>query len=345
MKISSLLAGPTPLPSPCSCISVHDLATVYMERLHQSGFNVVAEPKSMQNACTIFNISTSKLPKTTMCIKTTSYDKPGKAYRCHLSSGKSRLPVKSSQLDSEMKVVNIFFNSGDQDHTVLPQFLLFPSWLLHAFQYTKHGKNPGRTELRFLTDASNAKLDPVFRFNNILNTLFLFDIDRIDRNQIESVIRLSNHLARFCFNRPLSPPPSRAPAGVHQLYADMIELLNQQKPIKMKPACVNCWNKPSARRSLCIACYRYELKYNISRPRSLISKHRVCNTRSLPPKKQCVNCSVGTTHQWYRNALGKGHWCETCRSYFIRNKAPRPKKLFVKTAQRTLNPNTYLSTK
>ncbi|KAG2181258.1 hypothetical protein INT43_008841 [Umbelopsis isabellina] len=341
MKISSLLAGPTLSPSPCSCISVHDLATVYKERLHKSGFNVVADLNPMKNASITFDISTSKLPKTTMYIKTASYNKLGKAYRCQFSSGKSRLPIKSSQLGSQMKMVNIFFNSSDQDQTILPQFLLFPSWLLHAFQFSKHGKNPGRTELRFFLDASDAKLDAVFRFNNILNILFRFDIDNIDRNQIENVIRLSNHLAKMCSNRPLSPPPSRAPAGVHQLYADMIELLNQQRPNKMKPACANCLNKPSSRRSLCVACYRYQLKYNVPRPRNLISNRRTCKKISLPPKKQCVNCSVNTTHQWYRNTLGKGHWCETCRSYFVRNKALRPKKLFVKAAQRNLNLHTY----
>ncbi|KAG2217066.1 hypothetical protein INT45_014131 [Circinella minor] len=59
-----------------------------------------------------------------------------------------------------------------------------------------------------------------------------------------------------------------------------------------------------------------------------------------PPKKvhkSCANCGIQHTHQWYRNLCGAGHWCETCKSYYLRHGRVRPPQLFVKAAKRKVN--------
>lgn len=334
MKISSLLTGPTPSPSPCSCVAVHDLDQVYQERLENAGFKFTEKVDGKKRSLANYWISSEAVPSTSLHFKVVSRHGPSNCYRCNLSSGKTGCPVSSDQLSSQMRMVSVFFRRGDEDNTVLSQFLLFPSWLLHVFRYSQHGNIPGRCDVRFLEDATTAKEDQVFRFNNVINILFRFDIDHIDRSQVEAVIGLSNHLADIRLDRPLLPPPRMAPHAVHHLYADLVELLGQQRPIKLKPACINCASKPSSRRTLCVACYRYQLKHNQARPMRLIVANRA--GPKIPPilHNKCTNCSVEKTHQWYRNVLGKGHWCETCKSYYVRHKMVRPRDLFVRAAKR-----------
>ncbi|ORZ12616.1 hypothetical protein BCR42DRAFT_419619, partial [Absidia repens] len=130
--------------------------------------------------------------------------------------------------------------------------------------------------------------------------------------------------------------------------------------------CSNCNTKPASRRKLCVACYRYHLKHGEPRPLRLIVANRpgprhhyqqqaladgkqlavsTAATTTLKPlpltslstKKHCANCGVYETHQWYRNLCGKGHWCETCKSYYLRHSKVRPAELFVKAAKRKVN--------
>ncbi|KAI7851747.1 hypothetical protein BDC45DRAFT_514931 [Circinella umbellata] len=73
--------------------------------------------------------------------------------------------------------------------------------------------------------------------------------------------------------------------------------------------------------------------------------HHPSNTISTPPittppkkvHKSCANCGIQHTHQWYRNLCGAGHWCETCKSYYLRHGRVRPPQLFVKAAKRKVN--------
>ncbi|KAI9365913.1 hypothetical protein BD770DRAFT_312647 [Pilaira anomala] len=58
---------------------------------------------------------------------------------------------------------------------------------------------------------------------------------------------------------------------------------------------------------------------------------------TLRSQKFCANCNVRETHQWYRNLCGHGHWCETCKSYYLRHTKVRPPELFVKAAKRKVD--------
>lgn len=58
---------------------------------------------------------------------------------------------------------------------------------------------------------------------------------------------------------------------------------------------------------------------------------------SLRNRKYCANCKVQETHQWYRNLCGHGHWCETCKSYYLRHSKVRPPELFIKAAKRKVD--------
>jgi hypothetical protein len=337
MKISSLLAGPTPSSTPCSCIAVHDLKDVYRKRFMQEGFNIIPRIGSTRHVLTDYWISSCAVPKTSIHLKLVSRHSPSNCFRCSISSGKSGYPIKSAQIGSQMRMLLIFFRKGDKDNTILPQFLLFPAWLLHVFRYSQHGNTPGRCDIRFLEDVTTAKEDQIFRFNNVINTLFRFDIDHIDKRQIEAVIGLSNHLANLNLEHGLRPPARKFSPSVHHLFADLVDLLGQQRPNKLKPACLNCFNKPSSRRSLCVACYRYQLKHKKARPERLIVANR-SGPKLIPNlHKICTNCSVKKTHQWYRNMLGSGHWCETCKSYYIRHKKLRPRELYIRVANRKVD--------
>ncbi|KAH8553043.1 hypothetical protein BGW37DRAFT_488155 [Umbelopsis sp. PMI_123] len=336
MKISSLLAGPTPSPSPstCSYIMVDNLKEEYQKRFDQAGFKVVPRREGRLRSLTDYWISSYAVPATSLHFKVIKRHSSSNCYRCHISSGKSGSPIQSVQIKSQMKMVLVFFRRNDEDNTVFPHFLLFPGWLLHVFRYSQYGNVLGRCDVRFLEDATTAKEDQVFRFNNVINTLFSFDIDHIDKGQIETVIGLSNHLADIKFEQGIRLPDRKFSYRVHHLFADMVDLLRQQRPEKLKPACMNCCIKPSSRRSLCVACYRYQLKNKVPRPERLIIANRLGPKMPPTPFKICVNCRVEKTHQWYRNVLGNGHWCETCKSYYVRHNILRPRKLYIRAARR-----------
>ncbi|KAI8342695.1 hypothetical protein BC941DRAFT_413598 [Chlamydoabsidia padenii] len=116
--------------------------------------------------------------------------------------------------------------------------------------------------------------------------------------------------------------------------------------------CSNCNTKIASRRKLCVACYRYQLKHSEPRPLRLIIANRP-GPRPLPvlsspspsttKKKQCANCSTLETHQWYRNLCGQGHWCETCKSYYLRHHKVRPPSLFIKAAKRKVDVRSLVS--
>ncbi|GAB5589771.1 hypothetical protein Unana1_04671 [Umbelopsis nana] len=338
MKIASLLAGPASPPYPSSCITKDDLILVYHERMEKAGFTITHPLDHTRRHLTHHWIFSDTVPNTSSHFKVISRHNSSHIYRCNLGCKiNKRSPIPSNRLSSQMRMVTIFFRRGDDDDTVLPQFLVFPSWLLHIFRYTQHGHFPGRCDIRFIEDASMAKDDQLFRLNNVINILFRFDIDHIDRSQIEAVIGLSNHLAQLNLDQPIRPPRRTAPASVHHLYADLVELLNQPRPFKLQPACLNCAIKPASRRRLCVACYRYQLKHNAAPPMRLIVANRSISRYAVNNNKKCNNCGVEKTHQWYRNMLGKGHWCETCKSYYIRNHTVRPPKLFQRAAKRRID--------
>lgn len=337
MKISSLLAGPTPSPTPCSCIAAHDLKDVFQKRFEQEGFDIIPRRDKTRNVLTHYWISFNAVPKTSFHLKLISRHTPSNCFRCNISSGKSGYPIESAQIRSQMRMLLVFFRMGNEDNTVLPQFLFFPAWLLHLFRYSQYGNTPGRCEIRFLGDATTAKEDQIFRFNNVINTLFRFDINHIDKNQIEAVIGLSNHLANMNLDYSLRLPAKKVSHSVHHLFADLVDLLGQPRPNKLKPACLNCFNKLSSRRSLCVACYRYQLKHERARPERLIVANRPGPKVFSSLHKICNNCGVEKTHQWYRNIIGNGHWCETCKSYYIRHKKLRPRELYIRVANRRVD--------
>ncbi|KAI8579986.1 hypothetical protein K450DRAFT_271571 [Umbelopsis ramanniana AG] len=337
MKIESLLDGSPPSPTKYSFIAVHDLKDVYQRRFEQEGFHIIRRRESRRQVLTDYWISSCAVPKTSFHLKLVSRHTPSNCFRCSISSGKPGYPIKSVQIRSQMRMLLVFFRKGDKDNTVLPQFLLFPAWLLHLFRYSQHGNTPGRCDIRFIEDVTTAKEDQIFRFNNVINTLFRFDINHIDKRQIEAVIGLSNHLANVNLEHGLRPPTRQFSHSVHYLFADLVDLLGQRRPDKLKPACLNCFKKPSSRRSLCVACYRYQLKHKKPRPERLIVANR-SGSKIIPRlHKICNNCRVEKTHQWYRNMVGNGHWCETCKSYYIRHKKLRPRELYIRVANRKVD--------
>ncbi|KAI9273023.1 hypothetical protein BDA99DRAFT_425350, partial [Phascolomyces articulosus] len=203
-----------------------------------------------------------------------------------------------------------------------------------------------------------AKEDHIYRLNHVINTLFRFNLHAVDIDKLRSAIKLTNFLFdvagldQTCLPRPDS--------SIHhpRLYSIMMKILNSPRPPKSKPVCHNCNTKPASRRKLCVACYRYQLKHGIPRPLRLIiaSRHNcrvssssfsVSPTRSSHQqpvgnpatkiRKSCANCGIQHTHQWYRNLCGTGHWCETCKSYYLRHSRVRPPQLFVKAAKRKVD--------
>ncbi|KAI8087213.1 hypothetical protein BDF21DRAFT_485698 [Thamnidium elegans] len=222
-----------------------------------------------------------------------------------------------------------------------------------------------------------AKEDHIYRLNHVLNTLFRFNIHQFDPVKMKSAIELSNflfdsaglnylNLPRPYFSNEIQPFGSHQPS----MYSTLLLLLHSPRPTKFKPMCFNCNTKPASRRRLCVACYRYQLKHGEARPLRLIVANRPgpriqqqqqqqqqadtnfmmkSSNNNLPmvfysPKettlrsqKYCANCNVQETHQWYRNLCGHGHWCETCKSYYLRHTKVRPPELFVKAAKRKVD--------
>ncbi|ORX57032.1 hypothetical protein DM01DRAFT_1273312, partial [Hesseltinella vesiculosa] len=212
-----------------------------------------------------------------------------------------------------------------------------------------------------------AKEDHIYRLNHVLNSLFRFNLHRFDLRQLWETVALANFLFLQIGLDRLAPSHA-LPAHQHpSLYAVLIQALHAPRPVKHKPSCSNCNSKQASRRQLCVACYRYQLKHNVSRPLRLIVANRQGQPTSptanaptpldnkehgakrrkgypsLAPlrlprfEKSCANCGIQDTHQWYRNLCGQGHWCETCKSYYLRHNKARPSELFVKAAKRKVD--------
>ncbi|KAI9311561.1 hypothetical protein BX666DRAFT_2143664 [Dichotomocladium elegans] len=202
-----------------------------------------------------------------------------------------------------------------------------------------------------------AKEDHIYRLNHVINTLFRFHLHQFDHLKVRRAVALANFLFdRVGLDHDILPRITSSDS-----YCHLIHLLQAPRPPKTKPTCKNCNTKPASRRSLCVACYRYELKHHEPRPLRLIIANRpgprsirhipgstssssVLFFDAAPPKKTktCDNCSIQETHQWYRNLVGKGHWCETCKSYYLRHGKIRPPVLFVKAAKRKINVKTLV---
>lgn len=301
------------------------------------------------------------------------------SFRCHIGTSKASRPIRSTELNQQMRLLAVFFRTENaKSQLISPDFIFFPTWLLHLFRYTQHGTAPGRTDVRFLENANMAKEDHIYRLNHVLNSMFRFNFHKFDSNKLTHVIELTNFLFDVAgLDYPNLPRPvffaersqfahlSSQPA----LYATLMLLLHSPRPAKLKPMCLNCNTKFASRRRLCVACYRYELKHGEARPLRLIVANRAgpklieksdCDDpKSLPVvfyapktpinnephyhKKSCANCGVQETHQWYRNLCGSGHWCETCKSYYLRHNKIRPPELFIKAAKRKVDVRSLVS--
>ncbi|KAI7879923.1 hypothetical protein K492DRAFT_178236 [Lichtheimia hyalospora FSU 10163] len=287
------------------------------------------------------------------------------SFRCHIGTGKASRPIESIELCNQMRLLAVFFRvENSKSRLVSPDFIFFPTWLLHLFRYTKHGSSPGRTDIRFLENALLAKEDHIYRLNSVLNTLFRFNLHSFDHARLHQTVQL----ARFLFDTVgLNIDDHRLPRpnDWYSYYARLIHLLQAPRPVKPKPMCHNCNSKPASRRRLCVACYRYQLKHDEPRPLRLIvanqsstaahdnihhSQHdrrsssgSVVSLYTATPAKRCANCGVHETHQWYRNLCGTGHWCETCKSYYLRHTKVRPAELFVKAAKRKVDVRALVS--
>ncbi|ORZ02574.1 hypothetical protein BCR43DRAFT_481765 [Syncephalastrum racemosum] len=304
------------------------------------------------------------------------------SFRCHIGMGKLSRPIQSVELRDTMRLMAVFFRPANKTKSQLvsPVFICFPTWLLHLFRYTEHDATPGRTDVRFLENAALAKEDHIFRLNNVINTLFRFNLHEFDHDKLSTAVHLSNYLfdeAGFDYHALPHPhlqhndPTSTSSSKRLQppMYAKLLALLHAPRPAKVKPNCLNCSTKPASRRKLCVACYRYELKHHEPRPLRLIVANRFGRRVASPSSpvspsppadipssssghssnntgtevassnntKVCANCNVNKTHQWYRNLCGPGHWCETCKSYYLRHSRVRPPELFVKAARRKVD--------
>lgn len=372
-----------PITTTTTTTQIHDddLMSLWENALIKSGFNMRTsnERNTLTDAILtpIGNID-EEIP---VHIKVIGRHMNG-SFRCHIGTSKASRPIRSTELCRQMRLLAVFFRSkeGKNNQLVSPEFIFFPTWLLHLFRYTQYCTTPGRTDVRFLENANMAKEDHIYRLNHVLNTLFRFNIHDFDPKKIYSSI----HLANFLFDQagldyrnlpmPLFSSGGNGATEQPEIYSTLLLLLHSPRPTKFKPMCFNCNTKPASRRRLCVACYRYHLKHGEPRPLRLIVANRpgpriaggdnhgraINPTSNLPmvfysPKesstsaslitttsnkgnqKYCANCKVQETHQWYRNLCGHGHWCETCKSYYLRHTKVRPPELFVKAAKRKVD--------
>lgn len=285
------------------------------------------------------------------------------SFRCHIGMGKASRPITSEELQREMRLLVVFFRPVKAmkiAQYVSPHFICFPTWLLHLFRYSQHESTPGRTDIRFLENEALAKEDHIYRINHVINSLFRFNLRTLSRDQLFGTIELANFLFDTAQLKYINLPPPALLSQKAILYESLLALLHTQRPSKSKPICSNCHAKPASRRKLCVACYRYVLKHGDPRPLRLIitSRHQQQQQQQQPhsshstrfdkqdmqpeqqkqrQRKQCANCGVQQTHQWYRNLCGDGHWCETCKSYYLRHMRVRPRELFLKAAKRKVD--------
>ncbi|CAO3622635.1 unnamed protein product [Cunninghamella blakesleeana] len=439
MNINDLLS---PLPTPIHSYKndekkpIHDehLMSVWEQLLEQSGFKLktTCERNTLTDAILTPLSSIHQqdhfIKETPIHIKVIGRHMNG-SFRCHIGTGKASRPIQSKELSQQMRLLAVFFRvENSKSQLVAPDFIFFPTWLFHLFRYTQYDTTPGRTDVRFLEDASMAKEDHIYRLNHVLNSLFRFNLRNFNKDQLCNAVALTNylfdHVGLDCFHRLPCPspilihPPLSTTSLHHQettpfiimppsLYTSLINYLHAPRPLKKKPMCNNCNAKIASRRKLCVACYRYHLKHGEARPLRLIVANRpgpkhhhrqyhhhqqqqedddeeekkvTCDdikndqikkrtqdqstlflSSSSKTKmkksyqksstsiiknnlhKSCANCGVHETHQWYRNLCGQGHWCETCKSYYLRHNKVRPPELFMKAAKRKVNIRSLVS--
>ncbi|KAI7881838.1 hypothetical protein K492DRAFT_63974 [Lichtheimia hyalospora FSU 10163] len=244
---------------------------------HSRLTDAVLEPITIPNTTTTENRNCFVI-RTPVHIKVIGRHMNG-SFRCHIGVGKASRPIYSSELYHDMRLLVVFFRaSKDKSMSFIsPQFIMFPTWLLHLFQYTRHATTPGRTDVRFLECESMAKEDHIYRLNHVINQLFRFNLHDFDQSKLCNAVEVANYA--FDETHQQSPPLS---------YTTMMSLLESPRPPKVKPICRNCNTKSASRRNLCVACYRYLLKHGQPRPLRLI-------VASQQQQQQACNISTATT--------------------------------------------------
>ncbi|KAL0138493.1 GATA-type zinc finger transcription factor [Mucor lusitanicus] len=278
-----------PVPIDMKGAAIHDdeLMRLWEAALDKSGFamKTSSERNTLTDAVLSPTTYSSFVNEIPVHIKVIGRHMNG-SFRCHIGTSKASRPIQSIELCRQMRLLVVFFRTENvKSQLVSPEFIFFPTWLLHLFRYTQHGSTPGRTDVRFLENANMAKEDHIYRLNHVLNTLFRFNIHSFDPHKMRSAIELANFLfdqAGLDYRnlpRPLFANETPAPS-YHQLmeqpamYPALLLLLHSPRPTKFKPMCHNCNTKPASRRRLCVACYRYQLKHNEPRPLRLIVANR-----------------------------------------------------------------------
>ncbi|CAO3596740.1 unnamed protein product [Absidia cylindrospora] len=190
-----------------------------MNLLHQSGFRL--KPTCERNTLTDailspmdtnqhpHSSSTSFIKDTPIHIKVIGRHMNG-SFRCHIGTGKASRPIQSQELGQQMRLLAVFFRAeNSKSQLVSPDFIFFPTWLFHLFRYTQYDTSPGRTDVRFLENASLAKEDHIYRLNHVLNSLFRFSLRDFNIQQMVDSVALANflfdHVGLDCLNAP--PPP------------------------------------------------------------------------------------------------------------------------------------------
>lgn len=318
MDIASLLAPEekqqdNPQQSPPTYIRDDELMTRWTKCLLDAGFylkptqhsrltDAILEPIAIPTTTTTANHNRFVIG-TPIHIKVIGRHMNG-SFRCHIGVGKASRPLCSSELYHDMRLLVVFFRASKEKSMsfISPQFIMFPTWLLHLFQYTRHSTTPGRTDVRFLECESLAKEDHIYRLNHVINKLFRFNLHDFDQSKLCNAVEVANYA--FDETSQQSTPPLS--------YTTMISLLESPRPPKAKPICCNCNTKPASRRKLCVACYRYLLKHGEPRPLRLIvasrqqQQQQACTTTPLegnddnnsntnvlkfdPPRQDTNNC-------------------------------------------------------
>jgi hypothetical protein len=278
-----------PIPIDIKGVPVHDdeLMRLWESALEKSGFSmkIPNERNTLTDAVltpTYYSSFVNDIPVHTKVIGRHMNG----SFRCHIGTSKASRPIQSIELCRQMRLLVVFFRTENvKSQLVSPEFIFFPTWLLHLFRYTQHGSTPGRTDVRFLENANMAKEDHIYRLNHVLNTLFRFNLRSFDPHKMRSAIELANflfdqagldyrNLPRPIFANEVPPPSYQQLSEQPAMYPALLLLLHSPRPTKFKPTCHNCNTKPASRRRLCVACYRYQLKHNEPRPLRLIVANR-----------------------------------------------------------------------
>ncbi|KAI8887856.1 hypothetical protein K501DRAFT_292005 [Backusella circina FSU 941] len=368
MNINDLLLPTSTETSYNSLITDDQLTSVWEQTLSNANysFRQSSERSSLTDA--ILSPFQNLSHETPIHIKVIGRHMNG-SFRCHIGTSKASRPIRSTELCDQMRLLAVFFRAESSSRLISPDFIFFPTWLLHLFRYTEYENSPGRTDVRFLENANMAKEDHIYRLNHVLNTLFRFNIHCFSADKLNETIELANFLfdkaglEHANLPKPIFSLDEQVRHSQPSLYATLLLLLHTPRPSKFKPMCLNCNTKPASRRRLCVACYRYQLKHGEPRPLRLIVANRpgprvqTAESNEVNPQngqshfpmvfyspkvvsksqKSCANCGIQETHQWYRNLCGHGHWCETCKSYYLRHTKIRPPELFVKAAKRKVD--------